>query len=147
MRALIAGAVSAAVLAAAGCGGGTTDVAGKVTYQGRPVVFGTVLVIGPDGVPKSGPIRKDGTFRVAGVKLGAATVTVSSPPPPGWQQKAGGRKQGREADDGDKVVADEPVDPDVVKSWFPPPDRYADPARSDLRADVKPGQPLDLDLK
>jgi hypothetical protein len=146
MRALIAGAVGVVVLAAAGCGGGTADVSGKVTYQGKPVVFGTVLVIGSDGVPKAGAIQKDGTYRVSDVKIGAAKVTVSSPPPPGARKATGGR-DGRDAPDDERRVADEPVDPELVKSWFPLPERYADPAKSDLTTDVKPGQPFDIDLK
>jgi hypothetical protein len=145
MRALIGAAVGVVVLAAAGCGGGTADVAGKVTYQGKPVVFGTVLVIGSDGVPKAGAIQKDGTYRVSGVKLGAAKVTVSSPPPPGSRKAA--PREGRDAADDERRVADEPVDPELVKSWFPLPERYADPAKSDLTTDVKPGQPFDIDLK
>ena len=146
MRALIGAAVGVAVLTAAGCGGGTADVAGKVTFQGKPVVFGTVLVIGADGVPMAGAIQKDGTYRVSGVKLGAAKVTVSSPPPPG-SRKAAGRRGGRDVIDDERIVAEEPVDPELVRNWFPIPERYADPAKSDLATDVKPGQPFDIDLK
>jgi hypothetical protein len=146
MRTLIGTAVGVAFLAAAGCGGGTADVAGKVTYQGKPVVFGTVLVIGPDGVPKSGAIQRDGTYRVAGVKVGAAKVSVSSPPPPG-SPKFAGRKVGRDAVDDDKVITEEPVDPEVAKSWFPIPERYADPEKSGLKADVAADRPFDIDMK
>jgi hypothetical protein len=146
MRALIGTVLGVAALAAAGCGGGTADVAGRVTYQGKPVVFGTVVVIGADGVPKSGPIQRDGSYRVAGVKLGAATVTVSSPPPPG-SQAAPTRKAGRDGIDEDKILETESVDPELVKTWFPIPHKYADPAKSGLTATVGSGQPLDLDLK
>lgn len=146
MRVTIGAAVGVAILTAAGCGGGTADVTGKVTYQGKPVVFGTVLVIGSDGVPKAGAIRKDGSYRVSGVKVGAATVTVSSPPPPG-SRKATPRGDGRDAADDERRVADEPVDPELVKSWFPIPERYADPEKSGLKTDVASGRPFDIDLK
>lgn len=147
MTALLRTATGIAVLATAGCGG-TADVAGKVTFQGKPVVFGTVVVIGGDGIPKSGPIQPDGTYRVGGVKIGPAKVTVSSPPPPGVVP--GGRKPkvGRDADD-ERTPADAgaSVSPEVAKGWFPLPEKYADPARSGLTADAKPGQRVDLDLK
>jgi hypothetical protein len=137
-------AALAPLLAAAGCGG-TADVSGKVTYQGKPVVYGTVVLFGPDGVPKSGAIRPDGTFRVDGVKLGPAKVAVSSPRPPG-SQPAGRGRGGR--DDGDKPPPDEaPADPEVIRNWVALPEKYADPDRSGLTADVQPGRPLDLELK
>jgi hypothetical protein len=131
-------------LAAAGCGG-TTDVSGTVTYQGKSVVFGTVVLFGADGVPKSGPIKPDGTFRVNGVKLGTAKVAVSSPRPPGSQPVGKGRG-GRDADD--KPPPDEaPADPEVIRNWVALPEKYTDPDKSGLTADVQPGRPLDLDLR
>ncbi|HXG12534.1 MAG TPA: hypothetical protein VNK04_22450 [Gemmataceae bacterium] len=147
MRALLRTALAAVLLAVAGCGGGTADVAGKVTFRGKPVVFGTVVVIGPDGVPKSGAIQPDGTYRVRGVKTGIAKVTVSSPPPPGLVP-ASKKKVGRdEADERTPADAGNPVSPEVARGWFPVPEKYADPERSGLTAEVKPGQPVDIDLK
>ena len=35
----------------------------------------------------------------------------------------------------------------MIKSWFAIPDKYGDPAKSELTAEVKSGQPLDIDLK
>ena len=138
--------LAALVFAAAGCGGGTADVSGKVTYQGKPVVFGTVVLIGPDGVPKSGPIQPDGSFRVTGVKPGAAKVAVSSPPPPGATLPKKGPAIGRDA--GDKPPENEtPVSPEVARNWFPLPDKFADPAQSGATADVQSGKPVDIDLK
>jgi hypothetical protein len=137
-------AALAPLLAAAGCGG-TVDVSGKVTYQGKPVVFGTVVLIGPDGVPKSGPIKPDGTFRVDGVKVGTAKVAVSSPPPPG-AQTARKPRGGREGDD--KPPPDEaPADPEVIRNWVALPEKYTHPAQSGLTADVQSGRPLELELK
>jgi len=146
MTAFLRTALGIALLAATGCGG-TADVAGKVTFQGKPVVFGTVVVIGSDGIPKSGAIQPDGTYRVRGVKTGTAQVTVSSPPPPGVAT-AGKKKGGRDEDD-DRRPADagNAVSPEVAKGWFAIPDKYADPARSGLTAEVKSGQPVDIDLK
>src|SRR5262245_41962740 len=52
--------------AAAGCGG-TATVNGKVTYQGRPVLSGSVIVLNADGTARSGVILRDGTYAVEGV--------------------------------------------------------------------------------
>ena len=104
MTRLIRPAVLLAALALTGCGGGTTDVSGKVTYKGKPVVYGTVVVLDGGGVPKSGAIQPDGTFRVSGVKVGRgqgggvqpAAARVRAGPKP---------RTGRDADD-DKPPAD-----------------------------------------
>jgi len=148
MTPLLRTAIAITLLAVVGCGGGTTDVSGKVTYQGKPVVFGTVLVIGADGIPKSGPIQPDGTFRMSGVRIGPAKVTVSSPPPPGSVAAAPRAKVGRDADD-ERTPADAntPVSPEVAKGWFPLPEKYSDPDKTDLTAEIKAGQPLEIELK
>jgi hypothetical protein len=140
-------ALTLALLTAAGCGG-TADVAGKVTFAAKPVVFGTVVVIGADGIPKSGAIQLDGTYLVRGVKTGTAQVTVSSPPPPGMSPVGAKPKVGRDADDERRPAdADNPVNPELAKGWFPIPQKYADPEKSGLQVEVKPGQPVDIDLQ
>jgi hypothetical protein len=135
-----------AALGLAGCDGGTTDVSGTVKYKGKPVVYGTVVVLGADGQPKAGEIRPDGTFRVGGVRRGPARVAVSSPPPPGSEPPRK-PKAGRDADDDKPIPEVPPAPPEVIKNWFPIPDKYGDPAKSELTAEVESGRPLDLDLK
>jgi hypothetical protein len=147
MRASLGIGVGIALLAATGCSSGTADVAGKVTFQGKPVVFGTVVLIGPGGIPKSGALQPDGTYQVAGVRTGTAQVTVSSPPPPGLVPAGKKAKAGRDDDDRRPADAGNPVSPEVAKGWFPLPDKYADPTRSGLTVEVKSGQRVDLDLK
>jgi hypothetical protein len=148
MTALLRTAIGVIVLALAGCGGDTTDVSGKVTYMGKPVMFGTVQVIGSDGVPKSGPIQPDGTFRVSGVKLGPAKVMVSSPPPPGSAAAAPKGRGARDPDDDRRPAdADTPVSPEVAQGWFPIPEKYAHPDKTDLSMDIRAGQPLEIELK
>jgi hypothetical protein len=137
-------AILLTALALTGCGG-TADLSGKVTYQGKPVVYGSVVVIGSDGVPKSGEIKPDGTYRVNGVKVGSAKVAVSSPRPPGSDPPKKVRERG---DDGDKPPPEvTPAPPEVIKNWFPIPNKYGDPAKSELTVDVQSGKPLDIDLK
>jgi hypothetical protein len=136
-----------AVLAAVGCGGGTADVSGKVSFKGKPVVFGTVVVIGPDNLPKSGAIQPDGTYRVRGVKPGTAQLAVSSPLPPGARQSTK-KVRGRGIDDDERVPDDaaSPVSPEVARAWFPLPVKYADPVKSGLTADVRGDEPVNLEL-
>src|SRR5947209_4374509 len=71
-------AVAAALLAlAAGCAG-RGNVTGKVTYQGKPLVWGTVQFEGSDHIIKQGNIQSDGTYSLQGVATGEAKVAVSS---------------------------------------------------------------------
>lgn len=60
--------------------GGTT-LTGRVTSQGKPVVFGTVTLLTSDHRTVFVPIRPDGTFLVKGVPRGPVRIAVSSPDP------------------------------------------------------------------
>lgn len=146
MTRLIRLAALPALLVLAGCGEKTTDVTGKVSYKGKALVYGTVAVLDGSPAPKVGAIQPDGTFRVAGVRPGVHKVAVSSAAPPG-SDAARKNVDRREADDERTVAAAPPASPEVLKGWFAIPDKYGDPAKSDLTADVKVGVPLDLDLK
>ena len=137
-------------VAALGCGGGTTEVTGKVSFEGKPVVYGTVTLVGSDGLPKYGKIEPDGTFRIADAKLGPSKVYITSARPPGVPIPGNttpktGRDEGMDERRG--VPANATVNPEVVKGWFPLPERFGDPALSDLSVDIERGKPLNLDLK
>ena len=127
----------AAVLAfAAGCGG-RGDVAGKVTYQGKPLVWGTVQFEGSDGMLKQANINGDGTYSVRGLAPGEAKVAVSSINP-------------KSADFQPRVVEGRlpPPPRPEVKGWFPIPDKYDTPHKSGLVYTIKSGpNTIDIDLK
>lgn len=147
MKSLIPSTLFIAVLAAAGCGSGTVNVSGTVTYNGKPVVFGTVVLVGPDGVPMNGAIQKDGSFRISGIRTGTAKVAVTSPPPPGSNVKSS-PKGGREGDDERRPAdAGEKADPDVLKNWFALPEKLGDPNKSGVTAVVESGKPVTIELK
>src|SRR5215469_4912553 len=57
------------------------DVHGKVSYQGRPVIYGSVVLIGSDDMPVTGRINADGTYVVSAVPSGDVRVAVVSPDP------------------------------------------------------------------
>ncbi|MCX7429885.1 MAG: carboxypeptidase-like regulatory domain-containing protein [Planctomycetia bacterium] len=68
---------------------GATTLTGRVTSQGKPVVFGTVTVITSDHRTHSVPIKPDGTYVLKGVPRGPVKVAVSSPnPQPVFERQA-----------------------------------------------------------
>ena len=134
-------------LTAVGCAGGTADVTGKVTYEGKPVGYGNVIVISSDGEAKYGPLQSDGSYRVTAVKFGEAKVAVSSPPPPGAVPAPKGGREGAEGED--KIPAGltpPPVDQELLKRWFAIPTKYADPTKSGLTVNVGEKSPYDIAL-
>jgi len=142
-------ALGLAAVAFAGCSGGVTDVNGKVTYNGKPVVCGAVVLIGSDGLPKSGAIQHDGSFTVLAVKSGPVRVAVTSPRPTP-PDKAGARQRvGREAGDSEKLPppSAQAVSPEVAKNWVELPEKFGDPDKFGLTLEVVPGKPLEIDLK
>ncbi len=133
-------AVTLAMLVA-GCGGSVGDVTGKVTYKDKPVTSGTVVVLGKDGIPKSGSIQPDGSYRVVGVKSGEARVMVSSPP---LVAVAGSVKDGAKAEASDKPSLSQEApapaaNPELTKTWVAIPEKYGDTTKTDLKLTVVSG--------
>src|SRR5262245_9299438 len=96
-------------LTAVGCGR-RGNVSGKVTYKDKPLVCGTVLLHGRDGL-RQGNIEPDGSYTVLDVASGEARVAVNSPNPKSIDVYPG--KKGKKA---------EPY-PDAP-GWFPIPKEY-----------------------
>src|SRR5262245_15108237 len=67
--------------AGVGCGAGRGDLAGTVSYEGKPLRSGSVSVLGSDGLTKGALIQSDGTYRVQDIAGGPAKVAVLSPDP------------------------------------------------------------------
>lgn len=133
-----------------GCGPAMTDVNGTVTYQGKPVAFGTVTVFDAEGVAKYGTLNLDGTFTITGVRPGPVKVAVSSPTPPGAIAAKPIIKSPDALDglDGRKPAdANAPANAAVIAAWFPLPEHFGEPTTSGLTADIVAGQPLILQLK
>lgn len=126
---------SAALLLAlaGGCGPSTATVAGKVSYQGKPLAWGSVTLIAADGSAHQAGLEPDGSFRLDLVPTGPARVGVSSPDP--------APRKGQEPN---PRVASPPALP--PGAWFPLPDKFANPQTSGLTVQVG-GGPADLDLK
>ncbi|MGL4550707.1 MAG: hypothetical protein ACRC33_05930 [Gemmataceae bacterium] len=122
---------------ASGCGPGTGTAAGKVTYQGKPVVYGSVTLHAADGSMHQIGLNTDGTYRLDRVPVGVAKVGVSSPNPAPSARSRGG--------DGDSRVPAGPPPP-PPGAWFPLPAQYAEPAKSGVTLQVGSGTG-DIDLK
>ena len=128
-------------LAAAGCGGGTGTVAGTVTFRGKPVPGGSVVLYCADKQIVRGLIGPDGTYAIPNVPAGPAAVTVQAHArvPDGLRLK----QTLPPAKDG-------PTPPDAApqadKATALPP-RYALPEESGLSVVVGPGPtPFDIPL-
>ena len=113
------GLFSLLLLAAIGCGGNNATISGKVSYKGRAVTSGAVVVRNHDNTASKGAIQPDGTYAVSGVARGRVQIGVLSAEP-----KAKGR------------------------DWFPLPRKYGKPGASGLECDVTGSSVQhDLDLK
>jgi hypothetical protein len=129
-------ALTLLTLAAVGCGG-RGDVSGKVTYKGKPLVFGTVQFEASDKTIKQANIEKDGSYTIPGVPVGEANVAVSSENP----QSSAFQPLQREG------VPPPPPLP-KVEGWFAIPPEYQDLSKPKLTYTVKRGQnTYDIDLK
>ena len=73
-------ALSLVCLAACGCGG-PGDVTGKVTYNGKALAMGHVVIIASDKMSYSGAIGETGEYTVSKVPPGPAKVAISNPNP------------------------------------------------------------------
>jgi hypothetical protein len=126
-------------------------VHGKVTYQGKPVTFGSVLFM-PVETPKeglmesaSGSINPDGTYELAsqatpGAILGEHKVLVIAVAGPDQAQRADASKS-----DGPAPVAPKGSKELQLKSAVPK--KYADPSTTTLTRKVVQGENnFDLEL-
>src|SRR5262249_45371045 len=109
------------------------DVVGKVTYQNKPLVFGTVLFEGSDGNIRQGNIEGDGSYSVRGLATGRAHVAVNSPNPK-------------------RITiiskSEEPVSYPDIPGWFAIPGNYGTPAKSGLTYEIKGGEnKIDIELR
>lgn len=130
MRHLSGCAVCVAVCAAlVGCGGGTGDVSGTVTFDGKPVANGSITFVKDGGAVREGAVIRDGAFQTK-LPPGRYTLELSA------QKVTGSRKQ-KGFDGKDEVV--ETTD-QLFPAWYN--------TKSELTEEIKSGSnTLKLDLK
>jgi hypothetical protein len=130
-----------------GCGGnGQGTVSGKVTYQNKPINYGSVVLVGGDGIPQTASITPGGLYSFPDLPCGEVKVAVHSPDPAGLQ----------------KLIQDEKIK--VLKGVTPPPDRnlpeidrakwfpisadFGDFSKSGLKTTIQSGpNTFNIDLK
>jgi hypothetical protein len=119
------------VLLAGVCGcDSRATVTGKVSYQGRPVTYGSVTFLSADKTARSGVIEPDGSYTVEGVPPGTAKIAVISRDP------SKGRSIVRAHKPGQPEQGTASSQPTVVNAWFPLPPRFEDAKASGLDCTV-----------
>jgi len=152
MRGVMTGLVTAGLLLAAGCESKVPDratVSGTVTYQGKPVTQGFVIVINKLVPTKQdqAPIRKDGTFEMTNAPLGDCKVVIQVNPAKPADPEAATKDKAAlpEQPAVDKPVADKPpqeVLPAELSS------KYANVDTTPLERTVKrDGNRFELEIK
>ena len=130
-----------ALAALCGCGR-TAKITGKVTYQGRPVVYGSVIFLSADKTVRSCAIEPDGSYSIEGVPTGEVKVGVASPNPSRGRSATRRRKP---IEAGRKETGSQGPG---VEGWFPLPNVYELPGSPELTFVVGSGHVShDIDLK
>ena len=123
------------LLFTAGCQG-TGSVSGKVTFQGKPLVYGTVLLIGSDNASVQAEIQKDGQYSASGLAAGEVMIAVNSPNPKGVAVYAGWKDPNKKPP------------PFEVPGWFAIPPKYENVTTSGLTFTIKRGSnSFDIEMK
>jgi hypothetical protein len=119
-----------ALSAMSGCGPGYGDVSGTVSYNGKRLRFGTVTIVGSDGIPRYGNFDADGNYSIEHIAAGECKVAVASPNPkglPGYTPE-------------ERRISSE--------NWFEIPAKYLHPLTSELTYTLRPGrQTYNMELK
>lgn len=127
---LLSGACAALT---SGCGAKTGELTGRVTFHDKQLQQGTVLAASSGGSVHSGVIQSDGSYTIPGIPVGPAKIAVNCPDP--REVKVIPRKK-----EDNVPTAD-------ISTWIAIPEKYADPEKSGLSIDIKPGTntfPIDL---
>jgi hypothetical protein len=125
------------------------DVHGKVGYGGRPVIYGSVVLIGSDNMPVIGRINSDGTYSMGGVPVGTVRVAVVSSDP-ATPRPSGTELPGeRDPKAPPPPPKYRPMAPEVDRSkWFPLPKQYELADTPGITTTIHEGDnTFDLDLK
>lgn len=121
---------------AIGCSGGVGSLSGKVTYQDKPVIYGTVKVRCPSGIEKIGDIKPDGSYLIPDIPVGPVKIAVISPQPP--DPKTMARR-------GDRPGATRAPEIEIDRSqWRKLPEDVGDPERSGLATTISGATQFDV---
>jgi hypothetical protein len=128
----------AVTLLASGCGGDSdkpASVSGRVTYNGKAVTSGTVVLLGADGTASAASVvQPDGTYSIAKSPAGTVKVVFDNPRP--WPVD-----RRLPADDPESRAAAE----DIAR-YVPTPPHYKDPVMSGLTLELRAGKNPNSDI-
>ncbi len=138
-RWIASAAVLIALVTAGGCGGGRSSVSGKVTYQGRTVIYGSVVFLSADKTARSAVIQCDGSYTVDDVPAGVVKIGVISRDP---AQSRAARRRRQSNPTGSSSAAP------PTTGWFPLPAEFETAENSKLSCTVSSGHlHHDIELK
>jgi hypothetical protein len=135
--------LTASVCLLSGCGKPVGNVAGKVTYKGKALEFGTVSIYAADGTACGEEIKPDGTYLVRNVPVGKGKVVVTAQDPKKIDEfkKAVQASRDQHTPITGKALAD-------ANSINTIPASYGSADTSGLTVEVKTGTtPYDIELK
>ena len=132
-----------------GCGAGTSSLSGQVTFQGKPVIYGSVVAVAKNQQSFQGAIETDGSYSIPGIPsdIGRLTITVHSPDPNPVSPRSGranakGVRAARERSKGESQVDED------TRGWFPIPAKYTKFDESGLSVEIDEALvTYDIDLK
>jgi hypothetical protein len=129
-------------LAADGCSKATGNLSGKISYNGKPLAVGSVLLIGVDAQPRTAWIEADGSYQFTDVPVGEAKLAVYSPDPD-LAEKTRSKTKTNPGPKKAKQVRPKPssweVSADDRRKWFAIPAKYGDVDQSGLRVTITSG--------
>jgi hypothetical protein len=130
-----------ALMAATGCASrGSGNVTGRVTFKGKVVASGSVVMAADEGPPATATIESDGSYVCRNVPAGAVRIGVVSPNDALEARERRAQKPGIEGA-GDMGKFD-------PAKWFAIPSKYANYMNSPLTFEVKKGEnTFDIDLE
>lgn len=112
----------------------TGAVNGRVTYKGKPLYTGAVILVNKNGVTATGAIEPDGSYSVAKAPTGEVFVGVVSKDPV-YLHRVGQLKSSRAPIPASALTAS-PLD---RKKWFPIPRQYEEPTSSGMVLTIEKG--------
>jgi hypothetical protein len=127
------------LIAACLIGCGNADMSGKVLLDKKPLVFGTVMVLGPDKLPRQSQIGEDGSYVVKDIPPGEVKVAVNTVDP---------KSMNKELIRRDGVDTKLYGNFDHIKGWFQIPATYGDYKTSGLVYTLSSGgNNIDIEMK
>jgi Polysaccharide lyase family 4, domain II len=105
------------LITGSGCAAQSARVQGTVTFQGKPVVVGSVTLMSAEGKPFQADIQSDGTWSIQNVPMGTYRVAVFSTD----KSRPASSREAAADDDTRKKRPQRPPPP----GWFPIPGKYA----------------------